>query len=187
MVKIKLICEECTKSFFREKGEYVRSQKLGRKSFCSLSCSCTYGNKKTPRGNVRNLIPGNLRDEYTEFRYFLRKARARDKKKGRIKNMNLTLSYLKKLWKEQDGICPFTGVKLNLPKTTSGWNTKEPYNASLDRIDCSVGYVKGNVRFVSYIANVARGDFTDQQLFNFCRAVTYLQEKYKSRSDLSKT
>lgn len=60
-----------------------------------------------------------------------------------------------------------------LPDSTIGWDSKtdRTKRASLDRVDCSLGYVRGNVRFVSVIANYARMNFTDEELVGFCHAV----------------
>ena len=86
---------------------------------------------------------------------------------------DLSVEWLKALWEKQNGVCPFTGWRLILPETT-GWKSlgDRTKRASLDRVDCDKGYVKGNVRFVSVMANWARNDFTDGELIEFCRAVS---------------
>jgi hypothetical protein len=90
---------------------------------------------------------------------------------------NLTVQYLKQLWEKQKGICPFTGQELILPKnTTKPWEQALPMNASLDRLDNSKGYVEGNVRFIAFMANIARQSFTDEQLIDFCKTVTENQK-----------
>jgi hypothetical protein len=58
-----------------------------------------------------------------------------------------------------------------LPRVSNGFEVMSPKNASLDRVDCSVGYVVGNVRFVSLIANLARSQFTDDDVLDFSRSV----------------
>lgn len=84
---------------------------------------------------------------------------------------DLTPEYLKALWEEQGGACPFTGWLLELPKDTYGFSEHSPRNASLDRVDNSKGYVQGNVRFIALMANIARCDFSDTEVVDFCRAV----------------
>lgn len=46
-----------------------------------------------------------------------------------------------------------------------------PQNASLDRLDQTKGYIKGNVRFVALIVNYARHSWTDNDVVTFARAV----------------
>lgn len=62
-----------------------------------------------------------------------------------------------------------------LPETSSQYNrdanARNPKRASLDRIDSSKGYIKGNVQFVCHMANVAKNDYTYEQMIEFCRAM----------------
>lgn len=43
--------------------------------------------------------------------------------------------------------------------------------ASMDRLDHKKSYTKNNIRFVSIVANIARNSFSDNQLYEFCKAV----------------
>jgi hypothetical protein len=81
--------------------------------------------------------------------------------------------YLKDLWESQRGLCPLTGWKLSLPiSARRGWEQgHHPHNASLDRIDQSKGYVRGNVRFVVLIAQYARHSWSDDVVREFASAV----------------
>lgn len=54
-----------------------------------------------------------------------------------------------------------------------------PRRASLDRIDSSIGYIPGNIRFVSVMANYCKNSFSDQEVFEFCQAVV----EYQARPD----
>ena len=93
----------------------------------------------------------------------------RSYKKGET---DITLEYLKELWEKQNGLCPFTGWNPLLPRSSSYSNDPNSmYRASIDRIDNSKGYVVGNIRFVSVIANYCRNTFTDDQVKLFCESV----------------
>ena len=83
------------------------------------------------------------------------------------------LIFLSNLWELQSGVCPLTGWKLELPKHSCGWKTKKNKlkRASLDRIDNSKGYIKGNIRFISVMANYCKNTFTDDDVKLFCEAV----------------
>jgi hypothetical protein len=113
----------------------------------------------------------------------LRLARRRIKLNGR--ECNITLEYLKALWEQQDGRCVYTGWELENLEATSLWDNHKlhPRTASLDRIDSTLGYVPGNVQFVSVMANYAKRDFLESQLLEFCKAVfDYRVKNYKYQS-----
>gem|GEM_PF-6560452 len=97
--------------------------------------------------------------EYSPFRQHLKLARRRVK--GKDRQCTITLQYLKELWEKQGGRCPYTGWELDNPETTKDWDNRplHPRRASLDRIDSSLGYVPGNVQFVSVIANARQVRF----------------------------
>ena len=165
-----VVCAGCGVSFSKLIREARRQRKRGqRRFFCTQSCRTSLQNKEVPRGSVQHLRSGNRRDEHTSFRWFLLRARQRTHRHG---PSNLTLEHLAQLWVKQAGLCALTGWALDLPDNADGWKRGAHIrNASLDRIDPSLGYVLGNVRFVSVIANLARSVFTDSDLHQFCAAV----------------
>lgn len=168
MKKIKLTCPICGTEYEKSKSEYERNIKLGRKSYCSLKCVGYSNIPHLPKdGNPEFLIAANKRDEFSPFRSHLKNARMR-----KNKQLNLSLEYLKELWEKQKGKCPYTGWNLQNPPTTSSKLEWIPDRASLDRIDSSKGYIKGNVQFVSMIAQFAKNKFTEDQLLEFCKSVS---------------
>lgn len=56
--------------------------------------------------------------------------------------------------------CPVLGIELNYP----GKFSHDPAGASFDRLDSSLGYVRGNVIVVSRRANMLRNDATPAEL-----------------------
>lgn len=173
MNTIILICAECKTEFNKFKGEYNRRIRNGATEFfCSLSC---YGKDAIvkrpfppPDPEFIKSFAGNRKDDLSSFRYFHARARFR-KNKGET---NLTPEYLKEVWDSQKGICPLSGLEMILPEDTGGWiKGKQPNNASMDRIDNNNGYIKGNVRFITVMANLARADFSDKEVIEFCQAV----------------
>lgn len=169
---IKLNCAYCNKDFEKSTKEYNRQIRKGNnRFFCGLSCVCLKRNEENPpKGNLENLKV-KTKDQYTSFRWFVNRGNYRSKTKKKY-SCDLTVEYLKQVWEEQKGMCPFTGWELILPEDSSyPWKEKNPRNASIDRIDNSIGYMQGNVRFVAVMANLARQDFTDEQVIEFCKAV----------------
>lgn len=80
---------------------------------------------------------------------------------------NLDVMYLKELWDNQDGICPYTGIKMVLPQTSAEWHIHSLKKASLDRIDPSKDYERGNVEFVCLAINLAKNSFTREEMKEF--------------------
>lgn len=99
------------------------------------------------------------------FRYTFLRARKASKKKGL--DFDLTEDYLLQLWAECGGMCSMTGV--SMLKTAD--ERYHPYLMSLDRIVPEKGYVKGNVRLVSYWYNRARSNYGDKLMLEMCQRV----------------
>jgi hypothetical protein len=143
-------------------------------------CRDVYQYRIIGNSNIQHSLKKNIlinrcvssrRDEFSPYRRHLRLAKTRVKVNGRL--LNITLEYLKDLWEKQEGKCPYTGWQLENFETTSQWNNHKlnPKAASLDRIDSKLGYIEGNVQFVSVMANYAKLDFREAQLLEFCKAV----------------
>ena len=98
--------------------------------------------------------------------------RCQYQKASRLKETDLTIDDLIEQWTRQNGICPHTGWELVLPDDTNGWQQGlKPNCASLDRIDSSRGYMKGNIVFVAVMYNYAKNAFSDDDVIAFCRVV----------------
>jgi hypothetical protein len=69
--------------------------------------------------------------------------------------------------------CPFLGIKL----TNLLGNGKADSNISLDRINPSFGYVKGNVQVISEMANRMKNNASAEQLITFAKRVLEIYEK----------
>lgn len=78
---------------------------------------------------------------------------------------NIDREYLVDLWNSQNGRCAVSGIKM---QTESGNRiSKNPYRASLDRIDNRKGYIKGNVRFTTHWVNNAKSTWPDNIFEDF--------------------
>ena len=178
--KVKIICAECGNEHHIRQGDYNRKIKAGQdKFYCSLKCSGKADYKNNPskleknKGNI-SLLKGhenNRLDEYSPFKSHANKARSRSKEKGY--KTNITPKYLKEeVWDKQNGICPYTRIKMELGRTSSDEDMKKtPTKASLDRIDPNIGYIQGNVEFVCYCVNVMKNDFTKEEMIDFINLI----------------
>lgn len=168
---VTVTCDFCGTEYLKPESEYKRNIKLGRHNFCSRSCAGKHMHtlEYTPsaaqeesRNSIKN-FSGNKHDEFTPFREILRTVR------NRHKEFDLDLQYLSDLWISQKGKCPYTKLKLILPT----WNNTPDirYRASLDRIDSSKGYIKGNVQFVATPINYLKGTMSDEDTKSYLREI----------------
>lgn len=63
------------------------------------------------------------------------------------------------------GVCEVTGLSFTEFKYGSeidkGWSSRDPFMATIDRIDPKMGYTKENCRMVCWIFNLAKSNWTD--------------------------
>lgn len=88
------------------------------------------------------------------LRVLLNSARARSRRRGI--EFRLDIDSLGEI----PAVCPILGI----PITATRGNGHRPGAPSLDRLDNTAGYIPGNVRIVSYRANVLRNDATAAEL-----------------------
>ena len=149
-IQQEIACDYCNKSFEKAVSEIKRSTK----HYCSRSCS--------GKGNHSHLKPYKATppqykgDEFTGFREFLRRANKRDL------NANITLDDIKECWDKQQGLCVYSGVRLKRPFYKE--KNDHLYTASLDRISSKLGYVKGNIQFVSIAMNHMKNSMEDEEV-----------------------
>ena len=105
MKTVKVVCASCGNEFDKRVADYNRTEKRGRRHFCSLGCAAIVKNKEFPSDSscAVHLDAGNRRDKHTPFRWFVLRARQRRAKKG---DTDLSVEYLRELWDEQGGVCP---------------------------------------------------------------------------------
>ena len=165
-------CDYCGKKEYKPISEYNRNLSKNRKNFCSRSCSVKYSNHiRVDFENFYDISKhsGNLRDSDTPFRYTYRNC------KKRYKDFNLSIEDLKNQWELQKGICPYSKISLDLPEYKKRVHFSN--RASLDRIDSSKGYVKGNIQFVSTLVNFLKSNLSHEETLDF---ISTLVKNYNS-------
>jgi hypothetical protein len=100
-------------------------------------------------------------------------------KSGRERNdfqeFDLTIEYIWDLFILQDRKCALSGLPLRMGMKQS-FSMSETRTASLDRIDSSKGYVKGNVQWVHKHVNLMKNTLDETYFLELCKAVTDYQE-----------
>lgn len=86
---------------------------------------------------------------------------ASQRKKGEY---NLDLPFLMELYEKQNGNCAISGRKM----TYITGKGRIATNISLDRIDNTKGYIKGNVHLVCLCVNVMKSTMTTEELLFWC-------------------
>ena len=74
--------------------------------------------------------------------------------------------------------CPFLGVEL-----TPSDKKLKPTSATLDRINSTQGYIKGNIEVISHLANTMKSNATKEQLITFANSI---RSRYESK-DVGRT
>lgn len=118
------------------------------------SCGCANRGKLSVHWSGCGDISGSL----------FGKIQAHAKRRGLL--FEVTIGYLWKLFQEQNGECALSGTKLTLPG-----NNLVSYNASLDRIDSSRGYIEGNVQWVHKDVNFMKQRFQQDQFISMCKKI----------------
>ena len=196
---ITIQCSFCHKEFNRTLFRYQYSEKYrGHRHFCSRSCKVRYFNPATiiklkcngcheememeltlytQRNKTNNGVHyccnacfQKCRKDRTPFGYFVDKGRQRSKQIGI--ECDLDNNFLKELWNRQKGICPYTGISMILPETKKEFcKCCSIEKASLDKIDPTKGYVKGNVEFVCQGINFAKHDYSKEDVLRFMEKI----------------
>lgn len=95
-------------------------------------------------------------------------AMAKNRAKAKDLPFDLTKEYLISLWEETEGCCCLTGQPFDL----AAWGQKgqvSPQAPSIDRIKPKLGYVKNNVRLITYHLNISLSDFGIEEFENLIR------------------
>ena len=95
-------------------------------------------------------------------------ARSRALKKGLP--FDLTRDEIMDMFEEQGGRCYYSDIKLNVVKSDAS-RTHDPLKMSLDCVDSTLGYVKGNVVWCAYCVNALKLKMSKESMIDICRAI----------------
>lgn len=143
-------CFVCEKQFEKENRKINKTIRENGVHCCSKKCASINSSniKKIP-------LSYNLNN-------------ARKLAKAKSLEFDLDLDYLQLLHKEQHGKCAISNVDLVL-KFARG--TRKINQVSIDRIDNSKGYIKGNVQLVCLGINYLRNTFEISEVMNLLKEI----------------
>jgi len=103
-------------------------------------------------------------DAMTPFRYTWK---CINNKFSKRKPVDISIEDLSTIWDKQNGICPYSKIKLILPTHTNLKEFKSYMYASLDRIDSNEGYTINNCQFISRSLNYAKNSMSHNEFEDF--------------------
>ncbi len=173
-------CKECqkkrNKEYSSENSEYFA--KKGKEKYKREDNHARYlktRDKYLERKDIwSKSIKGRLYD-------LLEAARDRSRKKELL--IDIDLDYLIFLYQIQEQKCSLTDIPFVLERNSPGKRGFKPFGPSIDRIDCSKGYTKDNVRLVCVIVNLSLNNFGDECFDKMCEA--YIAKKKRVIPNLS--
>lgn len=151
---LELTCSVCGKTFHRRASIERMNRKKFERICCSRKCASVVNHDMDIYERITTFLSAKLNDKRANVKY----------------PVTITEEDLVNQWKKQGGICPYTGVAMEL-RPIRGRKASVPYQASLDRIIPELGYVPGNIQFVSLIANYAKHEWTPDVILDFALKV----------------
>ena len=170
-----IMCDRCGATFEKRTADYNKERRKNPecKFFCTLSC---HGKRNVshlkglssfadnPDLQKKALAAASVKNtKYVgDDKIFARLIR---KCKQREKDYDLTLDFLKTLWNAQHGKCALSSIPLDL------YSNSLIDMPSIDRIDSAVGYIQGNVQFVSCAINFAKSNMSNDDALKLLQLI----------------
>lgn len=157
-------CINCEKEF---SVDMSKSRNTSRQQLFCSDCisSLTNWERKVIRMNkfpeIRNLYLQQKRNEF--LRNYIKQILARTEKRAKYKNIDFNLD-------ESDIIIPKICPILEVPLII-GTKDNYEYSPSIDRIDNTKGYIKGNIQIISKKANSMKNSASQKELIKFCKNI----------------
>jgi hypothetical protein len=85
------------------------------------------------------------------------------------KEHTLTMEELQLLWERSQGRCEVSGITFSDYKPVG--SHRRPFFPSIDRIDSKLGYTLDNSRLICVMANIAKCDYTDHELYVLAKGI----------------
>jgi hypothetical protein len=142
----------------------VHASNLGRGT---KSCGC---DKPTPFKSGEKHIKWKGHKEISGRFWGILRSRCKrfGNRRKKLMKFTITKEYVWNLYVQQNGKCALSGMPLTFSPSTPD---KYDKTASLDRIDSSKGYVKGNVQWVHKDINAMKQAFSDEYFIEMCKNV----------------
>jgi hypothetical protein len=142
-------CPQCGSQVTYARSNYAReSQRLGK--LCK-ACANKDPNSNSHKGYYKGVLRCSFAHKY------------KTGAETRGIEFSVSFDYLADLLIEQDFQCALSGEPLDAMGITN--------NASLDRIDSNLGYIEGNLQWVTSEVNMMKQAYSQERFIEVCRAV----------------
>lgn len=178
-------CKECKRAYDKSRYEKVKNDP----KFHAKKLEHGQKYRETHKEQIKNYsVEYNMRPEVVERKAtWYQEKMSKMSIKERLELMVKRASHRAKLkgvdfnitWEDVEyvEICPILEIPLNWGETSNegGRNIDTP---SLDRINPELGYVKGNVKIISTLANMMKSSASKEQISLFCKNINkYLENE----------
>lgn len=164
-------CRNCARHYTEVRGEVVGLYKRQDGKWCSTCSGCGAEQAYTRKDHAKQSTLSDWQCKpcvqkakgFTKNQAVGPKTRLFRKFKRGAKNRGLDFNLTEDdMFSNFTGKCALSGVDLDI-----GYNG----NASLDRIDSKLGYVKENVQWVDAKVNLAKRNMSDKEFIEMCKNV----------------
>lgn len=160
-------------------SEIARTNKFKERTIICHTCGKPFKSKKGPK--IKTCSPECHRIRRLEYIRILSRKDFKHVVKRIIKNSesrakryklsyDITYEYLWDLFNKQDKKCAVTKILFEL-STGTGSKERSPWSMSIDRIDNSKGYIKGNVQLVTVMYNLCKNSWSHQDVITFSKSI----------------
>jgi len=147
------------------KPKLTPEQKIARKREQDCAKQKRYREKHGSVIDKRDWVRRKKRiKEDISYAFRLLISSSKNRAKSLNKDHNIDVEYLLQLWNQQQEIC-------NLSKIKMDQEVNSPNRVSIDRIDSSLGYIKGNIQLVTGDVNKSKLDMDQDRFIAMCKAI----------------
>jgi len=166
-------CSKCRESLSIESFNKDSRLKDGTRNYCK-SCQAKAKRSWYVNGGGREVQKKYVKENPVLVMTVKMVRNARERAKEKNVPFDIDLDYIRSIVgenAERASHCPVLGTLLDWSVLRGKGSGGIPNSPSLDRIDPSKGYVKGNVWVISYRANTIKNDATHEELKRVTAAV----------------
>ena len=84
---------------------------------------------------------------------------------------DIDVKFLVSLWNQQQGLCALTVKPMSFAKGSTINSRTNPDVCTMDRIEPSQGYIKGNIQLTRWLPNRVKINLSAEEFLDLCKSV----------------